>query len=230
MREELLRAVDEGREREAELETLVIDEPADRHGRWTVKDHLAHVSWWRSRNVQTLDALRTGGELPPRTVDQGEKQNAIIYAQVKDRPAAQVIREARDSWAALRRAIAASTEEDLKKPHPREPGSAAWELVPGTIGHTATHLWTCLLDAGDEERAIEIARWGADVEARFFNTPEKLADSRYNLACVYARLGRADEAIPLLRESLAANPALAAWARKDADLDPIREEVAPILS
>jgi tetratricopeptide (TPR) repeat protein len=68
------------------------------------------------------------------------------------------------------------------------------------------------------------------VEARFFNTPEKLADSRYNLACVYARLGRADEAIPLLREALAANPELAAWARKDADLDRIREELAPILS
>jgi hypothetical protein len=47
---------------------------------------------------------------------------------------------------------------------------------------------------------------------------------------VYARLGRADEAIPLLREALAANPELAAWARKDADLDRIREELAPILS
>jgi len=230
VRDELLRAVDEGRGREAELEKLVIDEPADPDGRWTVKDHLAHVSWWRSRNVHTLDALRTGGQLPPPTVDQGEKQNAIIYAQVKDRPAAEVIREARESWAALRRAIADSTEEDLKKPHPREPGSEAWELVPGMIGHSGTHLWSCLLDAGDEERALEIARWGSDVEARFFTTPEKLADSRYNLACVYARLGRADEAIPLLRESLAANPALAAWARKDADLDPIREELAPILS
>jgi tetratricopeptide (TPR) repeat protein len=230
VKDELLRAVDEGREREAELEALVVDAPADPDGRWTVKDHLAHVSWWRSRNVQTLDAVRTGGALPPPTVDQGEKQNAIVYAQVKDRPAAQVIREARESWAALRRAIADSTEEDLKKPQPRGPEAELWELVPGTIGHSGTHVWSCLLDAGDEERAMEIARWGADVEARFFNTPEKLADSRYNLACVYARLGRADEAIPLLREALAANPELAAWARKDADLDRIREELAPILS
>jgi len=230
VKEELLRAVDEGREREAELEALVTDEPADTQRIWTVKDHLAHVSWWRSRDAQILDAIRTGGELPPPTVDQGEKQNAIIYAEVKDRPAAQVIAEARESWAGLRRALADSTEDDLKKPQPRGRGAELWELIPGTIGHTATHLWTCVLDAGDEERAMEIARWGAGMEARFFSTPEKLADSRYNLACVYARLGRADEAIPLLRESFAANPELAAWARKDADLDPIREELAPILS
>lgn len=71
---------------------------------------------------------------------------------------------------------------------------------------------------------MDVAQWSADVEGRFFTTPEKLADSRYNLSCVYARLGKADMALPLLRESFAAKPELLVWARKDADLDRIRED------
>jgi hypothetical protein len=221
--------VDEGRAREAELDALVVDEPADSGGRWHAKDHLAHLSWWRLRSAQTLDAVRTGGELPPTLPDDDNVTNAAVYAEVKDRPAVDVKADAAASWLALRDAVEASSEEDLARPHPREPGSQVWETVPGAAGHTGTHVWSWYLDIGDEKRAMEVARWSTDVEGRFFNTPGKLANSRYNLACVYARLGRADEAIPLLRQSFDARPELLVWARNDPDLDPIREELAPIL-
>jgi tetratricopeptide (TPR) repeat protein len=102
-------------------------------------------------------------------------------------------------------------------------------MVPGSIGHTGTHVWSWLLDVGDETRAMEVARWNAELEARFFTTPEQLASSWYNLACVYARLGKPEEALPLLRQSFKAMPELIGFARKDHDLDPIREELAPIL-
>ena len=80
MKEKLLRAIDEAREREAELEAFVVDEPANPDGRWNAKDHLAHTSWWRWRSARTLDATRTGGELPPPVPDDDGVQNAIIYA------------------------------------------------------------------------------------------------------------------------------------------------------
>ena len=229
MKEELLRAVDEGRERESELVALVVDEPADPGGRWNAKDHLAHLSWWRWRSAQTLDAVRTGGELPQAVPDDDNVTNARVYAEVKDRPAARVKADAEESWAALRQAIEGSSEADLGKPHPREPASQAWETVPGAVGHAGTHVWSWYLDIGEEKRGMEVARWTTEVDARFFSTPDKLADSRYNLACVYARLGRADEALPLLRQSFEAKPELVEWARKDQDLDRIREELAPIL-
>ena len=230
MKEQLIAAIEEGRAREAELERLVIDEPADAGGRWHAKDHLAHLSWWRWRTVRTLDALRTGGELPPPVPDDDGVQNAIIYAEVKDRPAAEVIGDARESWTALRNAVEQSSEEDLHKPNPRRPESPVWEAVPGAVGHAGTHVWSWLLDVGEDERAMDVARWSSDMEARFFTTPEQLAESRYNLACVYARLGRPEEALPLLRASFEARPDLAKWARQDHDLDRIREELAPILS
>ena len=229
MKEKLLEAIDDGRTRESGLAALVVDAPANPDGRWNAKDHLAHVSWWRWRSAQTLNAVRTGGEPPPALPDDANVQNAIIYAEVRDRPAADVRADAAESWAALRKAVEESSEEDLAKLHPREAESQVWEAVPSAVGHAGTHVWSWLLDAGDEKHAMEVARWSADVDARFFTTPDKLAESRYNLACVYARLGKADQALPLLRESFAAKPELVAWARKDRDLDPIREELAPIL-
>jgi hypothetical protein len=229
VKEKLLRAVDEGREREAELEAFVVDEQADPEGRWNAKDHLAHLSWWRWRSARTLDAVRTGDELPPAVPDDDGVQNAIIYAEVRDLAAADVKRDAAESWTALREAVEASSEDDLARRHPRQTETQVWEAVPGAVGHAGTHVWSWYLDAGDESRAMAVARWAADLEGSFFTTPQQLADSRYNLACVYARLGKADEALPLLRQSFEAKPELVAWARKDRDLDPIREELAPIL-
>ena len=230
MKARLLQTIDEGREVESELAALVIDAPANPDGRWTAKDHLAHVSWWRRRSADTLNAVRTGSEMPPVLDDDDAVNNAVIYAEIKDRGAADVKGEAEQSWSALRAAVEASSEEDLAKPHPRFPGFQLWESVPSAVGHAGTHVWSWYLDMGDEERGMKAARWTADIEGRFFDTPDKLADSRYNLACVYARLGRADEALPLLRQSFEAKPELAELARKDRDLDRIREELAPILS
>ncbi len=229
MKQRLLLAVDETREREAELEALVVDAPAARDGRWTAKDHLAHLSWWRWRSARTLDAVRTGGELPAPTPEDDDVQNALVYAEAKDRPAADVKADAAASWAALRKAIEDASEDDLAKPHPRSPENAVWAAVPGALGHAGTHVWSSLLDAGEKDRALAVATWAAGVEGSFFSSPEERADSRYNLACLYARLGRAGDALPLLRESFEAKPELMALARRDHDLDPIREELAPIL-
>jgi tetratricopeptide (TPR) repeat protein len=229
VKEKLLQALDQGREREAALEALVVDAPANADGRWNAKDHLAHLAWDRRRGAQLLDAVRTGGEPPPSNTDGDVVQNAIVYAEIKDWSAAHVKAEAARSWAALRQAIEASSERNLAEPHPHRPESQVWEAVPASIAHVGTHVWSCCLDAGEEERVLEIARWSADVEGRFFTTPEKLADSRYNLACAYARLGMAEEALSLLRASFETKPELAVLARQDSDLDRIREELAPIL-
>jgi len=226
MKAKLLQAVDEGRERERELEALVVDEPANPDGRWNAKDHLAHLAWWRRRSANTLDAVRTGGELPPPLPDDNDDtvNNAVVYGQTKNLSAADVKAGARDSWSALRKAVEASSEDDLLKHHPRFPESQVWEAVPGAVGHAGTHVWSWYLDIGDARRGMDAARWTFDMESRFFVTPEQLANSRYNLACVYARLGNAGEALPLLRQSFAARPELSELARRDPDLDRLRDD------
>ena len=50
------------------------------------------------------------------------------------------------------------------------------------------------------------------------------ANADYNLACFYGRLGDATKAQPLLRASFAARPELIPHARRDPDLDRIRDD------
>jgi len=46
----------------------------------------------------------------------------------------------------------------------------------------------------------------------------------YNVACVYALLGQAEEAIVCLEKSLTHNPWFKGWAEKDSDLDSLRDQ------
>jgi hypothetical protein len=128
------------------------------------------------------------------------------------------------SSSALREAIEACGEEDLALPHPHAVGHQVWETVPGIAGHLGTHLMFWHLDHGEEAPAESAAMWAFDLESGFFPQPEQRADAAYNLACFYARVGRTEDAMTLLRDSLAAKPALIALARRDPDLDRIRDE------
>ncbi len=46
----------------------------------------------------------------------------------------------------------------------------------------------------------------------------------YNAACVYTRIGDRERALDLLTRALAVEPRANAWARDDADLDPLRDD------
>src|SRR5919201_249132 len=124
MKQKLLAIVKAGQEREAELDALCFDAPADPRGRWAAKDHLAHLAWWRSRRARLIDAVRSGVGAP--TPVETETQNANIYEVNRDRAVAEIKQDARASWAALKRAIEACTEEDLAKPHPGAPDAELW--------------------------------------------------------------------------------------------------------
>jgi hypothetical protein len=220
MKQKLLAIVKAGQEREAELDALCFDAPADPRGRWAAKDHLAHLAWWRSRRARLIDAVRSGVGAP--TPVETETQNANIYEENRDRSVAEIKQDARASWAALKSAIEACTEEDLAKPHPGAPDAELWETVPGDGGHLGTHLMFWYLDNQDEQRAEAAELWAYDLESSAFPDPAKRADATYNLACFYSRVGRADDSVRLLRESFRAKPDLIALARRDPDLDPLR--------
>jgi len=222
LKRKLLEAVAAGRAREAELEAFCVDGPAHPDGHWTAKDHLAHLSWWRSRNADLMDAVRTGEEPPPSVVD--DEQNAVIYASRKDTSVADLKSEARASWDRLADAIAACTEDDLARPHPYATGATLLDTVSGNgQGHLAQHLMFWHLEHGDEAKAEAAQKWAYELDTSVARDERHRAFAAYNLGCFYARTGHAAEALPLLRKGLAGAPELDALARKDPDLDPIRE-------
>ncbi len=159
--------------------------------------------------------------------------NANVYAANKDRTAAEIRRDAAASWDRLEAAIAACSEQDLVKPHPRDTSRPVWPAIPGNgHAHLAQHLMFRGLDEGDQRRAEEAQLWCHDVDMETFADPVPRAFSDYNLACFYAIVGRAPEAAQLLRKSLAAAPELKKVAARDHDLDRIRdsEELRALLA
>jgi hypothetical protein len=219
----LLATITAAREREHELMTMADDSPPPEPGLWTIRDHLAHLTWWRVYAAEVLDAVRTGSELPD-VADEDDVQNAKIYAANKDRGAEAIKAEARASYDRLKVAIAAISEEDLLKPHPRYPSAASlWQLVPGNgHGHLGQHLMFWHLEQGDEEAAEVAQQWVYDLDRAEFPDPKSVATSTYNMACFYARVGRDDEALHWLKHAFDLNSELKKHAGKDTDLDRIR--------
>ena len=225
MKQKLLESVAAGREREAELAALCVDAPADANGRWSAKDHLAHLSWWRVRDAGLFDAVRTGGELPPSVED--DAQNAVVYAENRDRTVAEIKKDATESWEVLRAAVEALSQADLTRPHPYAPQvNLAVTVTNITYFHVGQHLMFWYLERGDQARAEAAQVWVRDMEEATFSDPRRHATAAYNLGCFYARVGRADVAVPLLRAGFEGRPDLAELARTDPDLDPIRQDPA----
>ena len=231
MKQKLLTVITASQAREGDLDAISVDGPADPTGRWTARDHLAHVAWWRARDAALLDALMTGGALPPSVED--DAQNAEIYAANRGRKAADVKADARASWERLAAAVEASSEDVLERPHPYAPQYRLWEMIAGdAYQHLGEHLVYCHLESGDHAKAEAAQAWVCEVVDSLFADPDRSAVAKYNMACFYAKLGRATEAVPLLRESFQGAPRLVAHARTDTDLDPIRgaQEVRDLLA
>lgn len=222
MKARLLATITASREREHELLATCDDSPPKEAGLWTVKDHLAHLTAWRMYAARMLDAVRTGAQ-PPNVADDEDEENALIYEASKDKSADEVKSDARSSYDALEAAIAASSEEDLVKSHPRSPKALLWEVVPGNGHyHLGQHIMFWHLDQGDEEPAEAAQQWVYELDRTEFPEPKSVAASTYNLGCFYSRVGREDEALYRFKQAFELDPALKDVARTDPDLDRMR--------
>lgn len=228
MKEELLRVIADARGREQELVRLATDMPSDPDGRWNAKDQLAHLAWWRDRDGRLTDAVRTGSSPPPavgsREGQEEGRQNALIYEMYRHRPLTEIRQAATSSWDSFWAAVEACSEGDLQRPHPYAEGELLWQTILGIAYHTGEHLTYWYQDAGEETQVEATQRWLRDIYVAVAPDAKSRANANYNLACFYARSGRAAETLPLLRESFEGNQALREWAKKDSDLDPIRSD------
>jgi len=218
----LLQTLAASAERERELHGLADDAPPAGQNAWGARDHIAHLAHWRRHAAAVLTAVRTGD--PPPDSGDVDAVNAQVYAANQGRSAEDVKDDARASYAELARAIDDCSEEDLMKPRPGR-DFLTWEVVPpnGHL-HLGEHLGFWHQAHGDEAAADHSQQWMMEVHEAAFTDGRSRAFGAYNLACYYARQGRADEAIPYLQRSIELHRSLKEWARKDPDLDQIRHE------
>lgn len=100
-------------------------------GEWSIKDVVAHLTFWRQRTVARLQAALHGEPLPPQSwpAELGteadldawddiatDKVNAWNYANNRDRPLADVLGDSRAVFDQLLAAVAAFPEADLLNP------------------------------------------------------------------------------------------------------------------
>lgn len=133
-----------------ELDGVVAEAGAERatrpggFGEWTLKDVITHLTGWRWRTVARLEAGRHGGEPAnpwPDHLDEEHDLDEInhwFFETSRDKTLDQVLRESRETFARVERAIAALPERDLL-----EPGRFTWlpdlSLGPAVVRGTFEH-------------------------------------------------------------------------------------------
>jgi len=233
LRQLLLDTIGSAREREHEFLALFDDKPPPEPGLWTVKDHLAHLTAWRTNVEQLLDSVRTGTEAPKMDEDV-QASNARVYSATKDLTANAVKSNALAAFDRLEAAIATCSDEDLLKPHPRprSAGVTLWQTIPGHVHHLAEHLMFWYLERGNEEAAEAAQLWVHGVDLAQFPEPKAVAASTYNLACFYVHIGREEEALLRFKVAFDLDPSLKTLAQTDAGLERIRNhpELAALIA
>lgn len=100
---------------------------------WSVKDIIAHVTWYEQ---QTTEALQPGTSQPAGREWLWElpadKRNAILYAEARDRPLAEIRADAHRVFAQLVATVEALSEEEVQDPHSfptMPPGWQVWRFI-----------------------------------------------------------------------------------------------------
>jgi hypothetical protein len=124
-------------------------------GDWTFKDLVAHITGWRSRSLQRLEATANGQPEPappwPARLQSDDEINDWIHEANKDRLLGEVIGESRESYARLAEIVQMLPDEALTDPgyYPWLEGKALGAVI--VSGEFFSHL--------HDEHQPEIRRW-----------------------------------------------------------------------
>jgi hypothetical protein len=120
-------------------------------GEWSIKDVVAHISFWRRWTVARLQAALRHEPTPqpiwPATLQQDDEINAWNYAATRDMPLADVLRQSREVYEQLVATISAFPEAEL-----RDPARFPW-MGDGTLSGAA--LFSHFL----EEHQADMRAW-----------------------------------------------------------------------
>lgn len=192
---------------------------------WSPKDHQAHLTAWKARQADRINAAGRG-EVLASDDRETDEINAELQATRADW-----------SWEAID--LEADAVSEQLEAAIRDAGSAmlteSEQLVGQIFGNGASHALTHFAWLVDAQVGVDEAR-----VATFFDEHERqlseaaLPDADrgvglYNLACAHAVAGRLDRARALLRVAFPLRPDLGEFARGDSDLIELRDELPSLV-
>jgi uncharacterized protein (TIGR03083 family) len=133
----------------AKLDTLIgtlsdaqMNEP-NAVGEWSVKDTLAHLAMWTSRNITVIYQAEQGqkAEELDEMFDDADALNAADYETQKDRPLDRILSDLRGTHKQLLRRLNAWNEADLfdQTLYSWLRGQSLGDFLVDAVGHAATH-------------------------------------------------------------------------------------------
>lgn len=110
-------------------------------GEWSLKDVVAHVTWYEREMVELVrDRTLAGSELWALPL---EERNAAIYRLLRDKPAGEVLADDRATYAELLQALAGLPDAALVDPGQFRDMPADWEpwslIADNTYVHYRDH-------------------------------------------------------------------------------------------
>jgi hypothetical protein len=185
---------------------------------------VAHDNQFRAQQAERIRCL-LDHRVPPayREIDHSSEQ---VYQVYLAQPPEVVLAGCRRVSTELADGTWALSDEHLLDParHPWLNGRLRWlQIVVRGFWHPTGHLGDYYLAHGQPGRAVALQEQGLAM-ARYLDAPAAAAGmAGYNLACAQARAGRPDQAARTLAQAVEANPDLRANARRDPDLEVLRE-------
>jgi tetratricopeptide (TPR) repeat protein len=193
--------------------------------RWSFKDQVAHIAWWKQRNSQTF-AAAASGQMPPEPIEYLEA-NDQAFEEYRDKSWDEVLAFSQSAHEAFVRTAKALSNEDLTDPErfPWQEGRPLWRNIVGTgFIHPTHHLASMYTALGQGELAAKIQEDGGTRLLELDDSDDWRGLTLYNLACAYALSGKKDKAVANLAESLQLRPDLMEWSKEDPDFSSIRDE------
>jgi tetratricopeptide (TPR) repeat protein len=186
---------------------------------WSAKDVLGHVSFWDAEMLNRFETVGRGDKYEFNQTD--DEANSGAYEARKDWSWDQVWQASRTTLDQLETYITNASDEVLEKISERRP---VWmQIENSALAHGGAHFSDYELAQNNLERAEAlhdhvIASYDASRGTAGRGT------AVYNKACLYAKNGMKEKAMPLLTEALTSVPDLREWAKQDTDMESLHTD------
>lgn len=192
--------------------------------KWSTKDKLVHVNAWKQVCVENLTDAQAGRT--PDVRDDFLAFNDATFELHRYDSWGDVARYSDGCSNALIAAIESYSEAELA-----QEGLYEWlgrrniaEFAVSTcVWHGLMHMTEPYIERGDGVAALDMLNEAFPPSLEVLQGERALGTAKYNQACIYAQIGRAEEALALLTEAFAGRPDLKEYSTKDSDLTQLWE-------
>jgi hypothetical protein len=194
-------------------------------GKWAAKDVIAHIIYWNDSANNRLERSLRGETISADENSDYLHQNDLNFEARRDwtweQVEAEVVRVLERSIALVRQCSDEQLHVSGHFSWTRQDSVAA-RLVGNVLWHAGNHLAGYYVENGNADHALQVMR---DLQTLYepFEGGKHSGLIRYDTACIYARLGQAEQALALLPGAFQHDPDLIAWSRQDPDLVTLRD-------